>query len=49
MSDINRSILDRLDIIEGRLDEMESIIADDFKYSRTKRDVDAIKEMIGIK
>ena len=49
MSDNNKSILDRLDKIESRLDIIESTIADDFKYSRTKRDVDSLKEIIGIK
>ena len=48
MSDNNKSILDRLNKIENRLSIIESTIADDFKYSRTKRDVDAIKEIIGI-
>ena len=43
------TMLNRLDKIESRLDEIESMIADDFKYGRTKRDVDSIKEIIGIK
>jgi len=49
MSDNDKSILSRLDKIERRLDAIESMIADDFKYGRTKRDVDSIKEIIGIK
>jgi hypothetical protein len=49
MSDNDKSILERLDNFESRLNKIESDIADDFKYSRTKRDVDTLKEIVGIK